>query len=100
MSSSRPAEVGRRAADAGRPRAEATRRGRAWTLRARLLAMLILVLAAVCVAVGVTTAVVLRNNLIDQTDTRLDGARDRILAEQIDYHRPGGGPRGDPPSFL
>jgi two-component system, OmpR family, sensor kinase len=63
--------------------------------------MLMLVLAAVCVTVGVTTAVVLRNNLIDQTDSQLDGARDRIVAEQIDYRRPGGGPsRGEAPSFL
>ena len=87
MSSSRPAE-------------QNGVRSRAWTLRARLLAMLILVLAAVCVIVGVTTAVVLRDNLIDRTDKQLDGARDRILAEQIDYHRPGGRPRGDPPPFL
>jgi two-component system, OmpR family, sensor kinase len=90
MSSSRPAD--------NRP---ALRRGgRAWTLRARLLAMLMLVMVAVCLTVGVTTAVVVRDNLIDQTDQRLDGARDRILAEQIDYRRPGGPPRGEPPSFL
>lgn len=62
--------------------------------------MLMLVLAVVCVTVGVTTAVVVRNILIDQTDTRLDGARDRIVAEQADYRRPGGPPRGEPPSFL
>src|SRR5688572_17894550 len=89
MSSSRPARTA--------PPAR-----RAWTLRARLLAMLILVLAAVCVTVGVTTAVVLRNNLIAQTDGRLDGARDRVLAEPIESRGPGGGRpgRGEAPSFL
>jgi two-component system OmpR family sensor kinase len=71
--------------------------GRVWTLRARLLAMLMLVLAAVCVAVGVTTAVVVRNNLIDQTDRRLDSARERVVNEPVDY---GPGRRGGPPSFL
>jgi two-component system OmpR family sensor kinase len=61
--------------------------------------MLMLVTAAVCVTVGVITAVVVRGNLIAQTDQRLDGARDRIVAERIDYRRPGP-PRGEPPSFL
>jgi two-component system OmpR family sensor kinase len=92
MSSSRPAE--------------ATRRGRAWTLRARLLAVLMLVLVAVCVAVGVTTAVVLRNNLIEQTDQRLDSARERIVNESAgdndadDHYGGPGGRRGAPPAFL
>src|SRR5262245_43467513 len=74
---------------------------RAWTLRGRLLAMLMLVLAAVCVTVGVTTAVVVRDNLIDQTDQRLDLARERIVNEPVDDpddYAPGH--RGGPPSFL
>ena len=83
MSSSRPADRGIR--------------GRAWTLRARLLAMLMLVLAAVCLTVGVTTAIVVRDNLIDQTDQRLDGARDRVVREAVDRYGPR---RGDPPAFL
>jgi len=86
--------------------AEAIGRGRAWTLRARLLAVLMLVLVAVCVAVGVTTAVVLRNNLIEQTDQRLDSARERIVNESAgdndddDHYGGPGGRRGAPPAFL
>jgi two-component system OmpR family sensor kinase len=60
-----------------------------------------LVLAAVCVTVGVTTAVVVRNNLIDQTDQRLDSARERIVNEPVDYGDEfGPGRRGGTPSFL
>jgi two-component system OmpR family sensor kinase len=60
-----------------------------------------LVLAAVCVTVGVTTAVVVRNNLLDQTDKRLDSARERIVNEPVDDGaRYGPGRGGGPPSFL
>ena len=75
-------------------------------MRARLLAVLMLVLVAVCVAVGVTTAVVLRNNLIEQTDQRLDSARERIVNESAgdndddDHYGGPGGRRGAPPAFL
>jgi two-component system OmpR family sensor kinase len=45
--------------------------------------MLVLVLAAVCLTVGVTTAVVVRDNLLDQTDARLDSASERIVNEPV-----------------
>ena len=66
--------------------------------------MLMLVLAAVCLIVGVTTAVVLRGYLIQQKDQQLDSARDRVIHQPPGDYDEGGygglGRRGGPPSFL
>ena len=42
---------------------------RAWSLRARLLVMLLLVVAALCTTIGVASEVALHRYLIDRTDT-------------------------------
>ena len=59
------------------------------TLRARLLAMLMLLLALLCLFIGVVTEVALRQYLVGQTDQRLEGARDRLVER-------GFGPRYNP----
>jgi two-component system, OmpR family, sensor kinase len=53
-----------------------------WTLRVRLLAMLIALLAAVCVVIGVGTQVALRQYLTAQIDNQLEGAQARILIQE------------------
>lgn len=58
-----------------------------WSLRTRLLAMLIVLLAAVCVVIGVGTQVALRQHLTAQIDNQLEGAQARILIQ--DRNRPG-----------
>jgi two-component system OmpR family sensor kinase len=51
---------------------------RAWTLRARLLAAVIALLATVCVGIGVATTLALRSQLLDQTDAQLAAVAGRL----------------------
>ncbi|HEU4422003.1 MAG TPA: HAMP domain-containing sensor histidine kinase [Pilimelia sp.] len=56
----------------------ARRRGPAgWSLRARLLLMLMALLAALCLVIGVTTQIAMRTVLINQLDERLGAAATR-----------------------
>src|SRR4029453_19658087 len=52
-----------------------------WSLRARLLAMVMALLAAVCVVIGVGTQVALHQYLMAQIDNQLEGAQARILIQ-------------------
>jgi two-component system, OmpR family, sensor kinase len=54
-----------------------------WSLRARLLAILMLLLATVCVIIGVATATAARAYLVDQTDRRLNGAHTGIVQDDM-----------------
>ncbi|HEX7744367.1 MAG TPA: HAMP domain-containing sensor histidine kinase [Micromonosporaceae bacterium] len=77
---------------------------RAWTLRARLLAAVIALLAAVCVGIGVTTTVALRNQLLAQKDSQLTVMADRPPPHDDGEHGdpgPGGDDhRGQPDGTL
>lgn len=67
----------------GRPRRGGSRltglRPSRWSLRARLLAALVALVALVCLAIGVTTTLTLRHVLLDRVDSQLvaAGARSR-----------------------
>jgi two-component system OmpR family sensor kinase len=50
-------------------------------LRARLLVMLLLVVAALCATIGVATEVALHRYLLNKTDKQLENATDRVVAE-------------------
>jgi two-component system OmpR family sensor kinase len=76
MSSSPPTDVAERPA---RWRSPAS-----WPLRARLVAIMILLLALLGLIVGATAQIYLRSSLYTQLDTRLVEMNDRVL------HRPGG----------
>ncbi|MDT5182247.1 MAG: two-component system, OmpR family, sensor kinase [Mycobacterium sp.] len=78
-------------ADAGRSR---FRSPRAWSLRARLLASQIVLLALVCAAIGAGTEFALQRFLINQLDERLaeTGRRSTGLFEFGPPPRPGMGP--------
>ena len=56
-------------------------RPRAWSLRARLLVMLLLVVAALCTTIGVATEVALHRYLMGKTDKQLEEATERVVAE-------------------
>ena len=63
---------------AGPPPAAGTRRPRArWTLRRRIVAMLLALLAAVAGIMGVVSTLALRGSLIGQIDARLESASSR-----------------------
>jgi two-component system, OmpR family, sensor kinase len=62
-----------------------------WTLRARLLAALIVLLALICLIVGVVTQVVARSYLVAQVDTRLS-----TLPNHAAHMQPG----TSPPDFV
>jgi two-component system, OmpR family, sensor kinase len=71
---------------------------RAWTLRARLLAAVIALLATVCVGIGVTTTLALRRQLLAQKDGQLAAVASR---PSIGHERGGpGGFRGQPDGTL
>lgn len=55
---------------------------RAWTLRARLLAAVIALLATVCVGIGVTTTIALRNQLLAQKDSQLTAVVGRLPTDR------------------
>src|SRR5919199_6743132 len=84
MSSSPPAEVTR----------SRIRSPRMWSLRARLLATQIILLALVCAAIGVGTELALQRFLTNQLDDRLDetGHRSVGLFEFGPPPPPGPGP--------
>src|SRR3954452_12621176 len=66
---------------------------RAWSLRARLLVMLLLVVAALCATIGVATEVALHRYLINKADNQLEYALDRALNSPKGDRGPfGGGP--------
>jgi two-component system OmpR family sensor kinase len=60
-----------------------------WSLRTRLMVMLLSLLALICVVVGLVTQLALRNVLIGQIDNRLTAAGDRSSGA---YGYLGGGP--------
>ncbi|MGQ0841216.1 sensor histidine kinase [Actinokineospora sp.] len=72
------------------------RPGRAWSLRARLIAEQLVLLAVVCLIIGVVTVVALRAFLVDRLDTQLAEASGRA-SEFVGRPEPGRGPRGRPP---
>jgi len=59
-----------------------------WSLRARLLAGLIGLLAAVCIVVGVVTAIALHKYLIGQLDDQLNAAASRAAGMKHDGQNP------------
>jgi two-component system OmpR family sensor kinase len=59
------------------PRTEAGRARWAWSLRARLLAAILALVAVVCLVIGVATTVALRQFLIGQLDAQLNAASAR-----------------------
>jgi two-component system OmpR family sensor kinase len=89
MSSSLPADA--------RP-SRRLRSPRSWSLRARLLASQIILLALVCAAIGVATALALQSFLMDQLDDRLaeTGRRSTGLFEFGPPPPPDMGPPGFP----
>src|SRR5689334_21380496 len=81
------------------------RRRRAFSLRARLLVTLLLVVAALCTTIGVATEVALHRYLITKTDKDLKFAADRALNGNGPWQPGGprpkpGGARGLPPGTL
>jgi two-component system OmpR family sensor kinase len=91
MSSSRPAELGRRVRHwlAG------------WSLRTRLVAALLTLVGAVCVTVAVATDVALHDFLVRQLDAQVDAASHRAVAH-LDLPAPGSpdGKEVPPPGFA
>ena len=73
----------------------ASRRGRAWTLRARLVAAVVALLAVVCLGIGVATTLAFRGQLDDQLNAQLIAVADRPGPGSD--QRPGQGPPGDEP---
>jgi two-component system OmpR family sensor kinase len=71
---------------------------RVWSLRARLLVMLLLVVAGLCTTIGVATEVALHRYLIEKADLDLEFANDRALnyggPRQFggNHPKPGGAP--------
>ncbi|HEX8498450.1 MAG TPA: ATP-binding protein [Actinomycetales bacterium] len=78
-------------------------RGGPWTLRARLVALVLVLLTTAMVVVGTVTVLALRSSLLDRVDDQLTSAAARTRTN--DTGRPGGperGPRGrgGAPGFL
>jgi two-component system OmpR family sensor kinase len=65
------------------------------SLRARLVVVMVLLLAAACLVVGLTTGVTLRKALYDRVDGQLTAAADRQPRGTGRPGTPGGGPGGD-----
>lgn len=67
-----------------------------WTLRRRLVAVLVALLATVAAVMGVVSTLALRSSLLEQVDTRLRSASDRAAAApgRLDRERPGSSPTG------
>jgi two-component system OmpR family sensor kinase len=55
-------------------------RGRRWTLRRRLVAVVVVLLATVATVMGLVSTLALRTSLLDQIDDRLDSASSRAVA--------------------
>jgi two-component system OmpR family sensor kinase len=55
-------------------------RGRRWTLRRRLVAVVLVLLATVAAVMGLVSTLALRTSLLDQIDDRLDSASSRAVA--------------------
>jgi two-component system, OmpR family, sensor kinase len=68
----------------------ASRRGRAWTLRARLVAAVVALLAVVCLGIGMATTLAFRGQLGDQLNAQLIAVADRPGPGS--GQRPGQGP--------
>src|SRR5262249_40089122 len=66
-----------------------------WTLRRRLLAAVIALLALICLIVGFVTHAVLRQYLIAQVDDRLHDTAQHAMAEYTGDNHPGGVATGD-----
>ena len=71
-----------------RPPALRWRRPSAWSLRTRLLAGVMVLLAALSLSIGAVTAVAMRDFLIEQLDTRLADTGVRTGPRGPDYRRP------------
>jgi two-component system, OmpR family, sensor kinase len=88
-----------------RPRSRSLRRVvtwfRGWSLRARLIAALVALLAVACVTIGVASEVAVSRIQMAQLDSQLKSAADRTPHDSGPQHEPGGpqpgGPRGDGP---
>jgi two-component system, OmpR family, sensor kinase len=73
---------------------------RGWSLRARLIAALVALLAIACVTIGVASEVAVSRIQLDQLDSQLKSAADRTPHDNGPQHDLGplpGGPRGDGP---
>jgi len=94
MSSSRPAEQPR---GSTKPALlNRLRSPRSWSLRTRLLATLIALLAFVCIGIGAGTQLALRGFLVHQLDEQVMEAAHRSVVIN-DLGRPPGAPPGTPP---
>lgn len=83
----------------GRPRRRARLAG--WSLRSRLTAMVVVLIAIVCVAAGLATEVALRSFLFGQLDGQVDRAARHAVAMQRGPEPPGPEPgRRQPQLFL
>ena len=56
-----------------------SRRGRPWTLRTKLIAQLVIIVAGVCLVIGVVTVLSLRGFVVRQLDTQLSDASHRAV---------------------
>ena len=73
---------------------------RPWTLRARLIASILALMAVVLAIIGVVTTLVLRQQLVNHLDGQLAAANDRAVRFG-DRPPPGeGGQHGDIPGFI
>jgi two-component system OmpR family sensor kinase len=74
-----------------------SRPGRPWTLRTKLIAQLVVVVAGVCLVIGLATVLSLRGFVLQQLDTQLGDASHRAR-EYIERGSPGSNhePRPDP----
>src|SRR2546430_12150626 len=74
---------------------------RGWSLRARLIAALVALLAVACVTIGVASEVAVSRIQLAQLDSQLKSAADRTPRDNGPQHEPGdplpGGLRGDGP---
>jgi two-component system OmpR family sensor kinase len=70
---------------------------RRWTLRGRLLAGLLALLAVLCAVIGVVSVTVLHHQVVSQVDRQLVAAGARSENAESFGHRPGGSPPNGPP---
>ncbi|WP_282947360.1 sensor histidine kinase [Cellulomonas endometrii] len=76
-----------------------SRPGRRWTLRRRLVAVVVVLLATVAAVMGLVSTLALRTSLLDQIDDRLDSASRRAVAAPDRLDR-GEEPRPEPSDAL
>jgi two-component system OmpR family sensor kinase len=73
---------------------------RRWTLRGRLLAGLLALLAVLCAVIGVVSVTVLHHQVVSQVDRQLVAAGARSENAEGFAHRPGGAPPDGPPDLT